>query len=149
MSDPITTLFPQGRTLKLNGEDVTIKPFKFKDFATVSKNVTKIVKDGLNLEENKNINVATFLHVLGNCNEEVSTIMCLATGKPRPWVDGLEMDDAFSLTAAIVEVNISFFTQKVLPRLGEMTSLFGGAKKSDGTESSSDSSAEGTALQIS
>ena len=43
--------------------------------------------------------------------------MVIGSKQSREWVEDLEMDEGIDVFAAILEVNASFFVQRVLPTL--------------------------------
>ena len=50
-------------------------------------------------------------------SDTVLELVALLVNKPRDWVDDLGVDELVQLFGAIVEVNLDFFTQRVLPLL--------------------------------
>jgi hypothetical protein len=128
----ITKLLPAPVKVTVGEVELEIKPFKFKDFGTVSKHLGAILKSDIKFD------LQGFITVMGDHAEAVADILRIATNRTAAWVENLSIDDAFSIAAAIVEVNMSFFVQKVLPRVTAATSHL--VKPSHGEELSNHSS---------
>jgi hypothetical protein len=47
--------------------------------------------------------------------EAVITATAVASRRPKEWVEGLALDEAIRLAAAVFEVNADFFVQRVVP----------------------------------
>ena len=123
MSD-ITTLFPGKEiTLKTN-EVIKVEPFKFGQIPLALKLTNKI---GNLLAEmyksgeltNKDKTVANIVYILSEGGEELIHLVGLGIGKNRGWFDTLESDDGIKLVIAFLEVNVDFFTQRMMPQLLE------------------------------
>jgi hypothetical protein len=145
MDKELEVLVPQSKTVTVAGEDIEIKPFKFRDFTTVSRAISNIL-EAMNGAE---FGLATFLKAMGTCGDSVTDVLTVATRKTKSWVADLDMDAAFEIAVAVLTVNVSFFTQKVLPHVSQVSTLMGGTKKSDGTELSLGLSVEDTAIPTS
>ena len=72
------------------------KQGKFEDQANVSSNLMVIIGEG---------------------GEDLIELIGLGINKPRAWFDNLQGDDGITLTIAFLEVNIDFFTKKMMPQL--------------------------------
>lgn len=46
--------------------------------------------------------------------------VCLSTGKTREWFDGLRGDDGVAVAGKVLEVNLDFFAERLLPRFLEL-----------------------------
>jgi hypothetical protein len=62
---------------------------------------------------NKTQLMAMFMHNSDAC----LAVLAALSGKPRAWVDNLEIDEALDLLLDLVEVNLDFFVKNVLPLL--------------------------------
>lgn len=78
--------------------------------------------------------------------EEIAAATAIALGKPRGWIDGLELDQMAELVGAVITVNADFFLRRVAPKvqaaaaqiraaLGPMFSSGLSAPVTDGTTS--------------
>jgi len=52
--------------------------------------------------------------------DDCLTLLQVLSGRPRDWVDALEVDDAIALFSALLEVNLDFFVRRVLPLLPQV-----------------------------
>jgi hypothetical protein len=128
------------------GEDFTIRPFKFPQYAKAIKAVTRILSI-LKLQErfadvaklataeqgeDAEVGLGDFLaglldfetiaQVCDEAPEEIIALLMIATGKDRNWFDELDADEGLELTGAVLGVNMSFFMQKILPAISSAIS---------------------------
>lgn len=66
--------------------------------------------------------------------KDVVAMVAVLVEKPEDWVQELELDSLVELLAAVLNVNIDFFTQKVLPSLLKLVEDLGKARKNLGGE---------------
>lgn len=115
MSD-LNTLMPQGKEIRIRDANLTIKPFKFGELPKVFKAVDPISKalfDGL-VGGNQ---IEAITKLVANGGDNIIDLMVIGSKQSREWVEDLEMDEGIDVFAAILEVNASFFVQRVLPTL--------------------------------
>ncbi|MEW5837168.1 MAG: DUF6631 family protein [Pseudomonadota bacterium] len=58
-----------------------------------------------------------WLDLLGRHGEAVLELLALATRRDRAWIEGLALDEAVTLAAAVFEVNADFFVRRVAPSI--------------------------------
>ena len=124
MSNELATLFP-GKEINLaTGETITIKPFTFGQLPKAIKIGQKI--GGLLAEmykqgkfEDQSKTSANLMLILSEGGEDLLGLIGLGINKPRDWFDNLQGDDGINLTIAFLEVNIDFFTKKMMPQILE------------------------------
>lgn len=133
----IEVLFP-GKTITIAGEEILITPFKLTQIPEVAKLVAKYVRGA---DSESALDVPKMIEEAG---EDVFSMMCVATGKSRQWLDDLSGADGMDLLSAIIEENADFFIRKVTP---QMTAL--GKRLTDGLKSSKSSSSTDTDSVIS
>lgn len=122
MTEEIKILFP-GKELNLStGEQLIIKPFTFgqlpKALSLASK-ISFILAEMYNegkFEDKKKIS-QNLMQVLSQGGEDLIQLIALGVDKPREWFDGLPGDDGINVMVAFLEVNIDFFTQRMMPQL--------------------------------
>lgn len=110
-------LFPIGKEVTLSDKTFRVTPFKLGELPRVFKviePITALVIEALGSRQNQLVSL-TKIMVEGGDN--VLDLIAIGSRQPRTWVDALEMDDGIELLAAVIEVNASFFVQKVLPIL--------------------------------
>lgn len=117
MTTELDKLFPAGQTLTIKETELTITPFKLGELPKVFKvidPITKLVLDAIGTTGNQMESLSKIM-VLGGDN--VLDLLAVGSRQPRAWIDQLELDEGVQLLTAILEVNASFFVQKVLPLL--------------------------------
>lgn len=118
----ISTLFPGKEVILNSGEVIKIEPFKFGQIPLALKLTNKI---GSLLGEmyksgeltNRDKTVANVVYILSEGGEELIHLVGLGIGKNRGWFDTLDSDDGVKLVIAFLEVNVDFFTKKMMPQL--------------------------------
>ena len=58
-----------------------------------------------------------WLALLARHGEAVLELLALATRRDRAWIEGLALDEAVTLAAAVFEVNADFFVRQVAPSI--------------------------------
>ena len=112
----LNVLLPQGKELKIRDANLTIKPFKFGELPKVFKAIDPISKSLFDaLGGGNQIEMITGL--VANGGDGIIDLMVIGSKQSREWVEDLEMDEGIEVFSAILEVNASFFVQKVLPTL--------------------------------
>ena len=118
-------LQPETEEIRIKGEIIEVKPFKFKHFLKITKLLAKLV-EGVDF-----LSTSGIIFALAENEDVIYQILEMATGKSRDFFDDetLEADSMFALLAMTWKVNQDFFSQKVSPSLkrvlGENHGLFG------------------------
>lgn len=122
MSEEIQTLFPGKEVILSNGEVINMKPFTFGQLPKALKIGQKLgvmladmYKQG-KFEDQSNVS-SNLMVIIGEGGEDLLELIGLGIQKPRAWFDTLQGDDGITLTIAFLEVNIDFFTKKMMPQL--------------------------------
>ena len=115
MSNELTNLFPTGKEVSIQAENLTIKPFKFGELPKVFKLVTPMAAALSTLQQNRDNPATAIAGLIANGGDSILDLMVIGSHKPREWIDNLDMDEGATLLTAILEVNADFFIQKVLP----------------------------------
>lgn len=116
----LNKLFPIGQTVNIQEAAIRITPFKLGELPRVFKVVepiTKLVLDAIGSDTNQ---MESLSKIMVQGGDNVLDLIVIGSRQPRTWVDALEMDEGVELLAAILEVNASFFVQKVLPLLNKV-----------------------------
>lgn len=119
MSNELNTLLPQGKELNIRNENLAIKPFKLGELPKVFKAIDPISKALFDSLSNGGNQVEMITGLVANGGENLIDLMAIGSKKSREWVEDLELDEGIELFGAILEVNASFFVQKVLPNLNK------------------------------
>ena len=132
----LEVLFPDGKTVTVAGEGITVKPFTFGQIPKVVGTVKKLA----GVVQGDQIDV---LDAIEKGGEDLLALAAFVVGKPRAWFDAVPTDEGVELLKAIFEVNLDFFAKRVRPLLP--TFLFPSDESSpDGEASQPDSSATAT-----
>jgi hypothetical protein len=121
MSD-LEILTPTATEIVLQGETISVKQFKFMQFSKVAKIVQKMkvklgdldVKIETDTEGNKSLDL-DYIKLVAECGDEIKDLCILVTGKDSAFIDTIEGDEGIALLTTIFEVNMDFFSQKILP----------------------------------
>lgn len=123
----IQTLFPGKEITLSTGEVINIKPFTFGQLPKALKIGQKLgvlladlYRQG-KFEDQTNVS-SNLMVIVGEGGEDLLDLIGLGIGKPRAWFDELQGNDGITLTIAFLEVNIDFFTKKMMPQLSEAMS---------------------------
>jgi hypothetical protein len=115
----INTLLPEHEsvTIKVGGQDKTydITPFHFKQFKQVSKYLglirAKASPDGdLDL-----------VSLVAEHGDAIGDIIAVAIRETPGSMDELDLVDVLKLAVAVIKVNRDFFSQRLLPIMGQLT----------------------------
>lgn len=122
MTEELKIITNQPTEVKLsNGETILIYSFRFRDFAKV----IQILANYANiLGQLESADGMTLMRLLTEDNGdgmiEAMKISCRNQQKEEFW-DELELDDAATILASVVERNISFFRERVSPQFERLT----------------------------
>lgn len=131
----LTTLVPQQTLTFQAAGEVTVKPFRFTQFPRVIEILGSFTASISSLD---NLQASDIVRMLTkNDGDEVFQLLCMATGKDRAWLDQLEADEGLELMMIVVEQNMDFFNQKVIPAITKFSTKAGAIGK-DGENSSAD-----------
>ena len=110
--NPIELVAPV-EAVEVNGEQIVIKPFTFGQLPAVAKRISAITAtiqlDEIRIEE-----------LFAEGGEDVLHIIAMACGKPRVWLDTVDMGKGIELLSAVVTLNKEQFVKKLLPALTKM-----------------------------
>ncbi len=127
----LSTLFPESKITLSTGEEIVIKPFKFGQLPQamhlakgIFGHLQGIYVGGQVIEDAELIG-----SLLSHGGEQFLQLICLSVGKPRTWFDEMDAVDGLNVAVAFLEVNVSFFVQKLAPELKlakeKLTSIIG------------------------
>jgi hypothetical protein len=124
----LQVLFPEGRSVVVDGETFTLTQFKMKHFPLVIELMKKVFDVVTRHTEAKTLQTPQALTEIALAGwSELVALVSVNTGKDIAWVGDLDYDKGLALIIALAEVNIGFFTTKVLPMLN--TGMISGAMK--------------------
>lgn len=113
VSSDVEVVLPTPSTVEVDGEEVQIAEMRVKQLTQVIKLinpfVSSIVKEGKG-----GLNVALLIM---QYPDEIVDMVAVMVGKPREWVENLTSEKLVDIVTALIEVNLSFFIQKLLPSI--------------------------------
>lgn len=117
MSDDAKVLFPGKEVTLSSGEVLHVKPFTFVEIMTSAAKLARSFAGSLK--------TASVLDIVADGGEDVLRLVQLAVKKPDKFWKDLLPDDGLALTAAVLEVNRDFFTQRLEAPLKELVGAIG------------------------
>ena len=118
-------ILPSPVTLSMGGKEVEVKRIKVKQIVQVMAAIQPfynelkelgIKRGSLNDEEVKARLLAFFM----TNGEDLFSLMAILSDQPLEFIEELDLDEAVILLTAILEVNLDFFIQKVLPSISQL-----------------------------
>ncbi|MBR7793779.1 hypothetical protein KDM87_14360 [Undibacterium sp. FT147W] len=152
-TDDLQKVIPQKNVIVINGEEIHIQQFKIGKLPLVLDAVQPMAHMLLNRDKNSPLDISSMLMLY---SDDCLKLMAVLADRPRAWIDQLDIDDAVALLTMLLEVNLDFFVQRVLPKLIEALNTTGKTIKENtlltsmlGRINSSNSSVPGTATTTS
>ena len=141
MSDDkkLDELIPPQIEITIGGETLTITPIRAGKFPTFIRAIRPVIPHLVQ-------EPIDFLAMIDEGGEHLLDAVALALGKPRTFVDALDIADLIRGARAMIEVNVDFFIHRLLPEVTAATQSLAGLR---GRISSSASSAPATATTAS
>jgi hypothetical protein len=116
--DEMGVLFQEPKTFTLNGEQVTVKPFKFGHLPQVLKLLRSVGGLFAHYQSQGKLNsMEAIIHIVGEAGDDLINALALNTGKPREFWDEIDSDEGLEVMIHFLIVNIGFFTKRVMPHL--------------------------------
>lgn len=117
-TDELEVLFEQAKTFTINGEQVTVRPFKFGHLPQVLKLLRSVGGLFAHYQSQDKLNsMEAIIHIVGEAGDDLIKALVLNTGKPREFWDEIDSDEGLEVMIHFLIVNIGFFTKRVLPHL--------------------------------
>lgn len=118
--EEMDVLFP-GKEITIKGQAVRVRPFTFGQLPKAIKLLSKVATPLIQAQQaGTNIDATTLLSLLADGGEELNELLASGTGLSTQVIEQLDLDEGIELLSVFIEVNGSFFTQKVLPKLKEV-----------------------------
>lgn len=120
--DETEVLFSHTKTFNVNGQDVTIRHFSFGQLPTVIKLLKGVGGTFAYYKSQGTINsIEAMMDIISVGGENLIEALCLNTGKSRAFFDEISPEDGVTLMLEFLQMNIGFFTKRVVPVLqGQM-----------------------------
>lgn len=118
MTDETNIIFPSTKQISIGEETLTLTPIKFGQLPKALLIVQRI--GALLIEHVKDNTIQTpvaMLEIAALGGEDLIQLVAFGVGKPREWFDTLDADTGLEILISFVEVNLDFFTKRVLPML--------------------------------
>ena len=120
-------LFPEGKTVTVAGEAVTVRKFMFTQFGGAAKRGKPILAalfgGGLLVVQDDTVALAAdwplkVIDVLADGGDAMVEFCAFATGLPVAFFDNADIAEGLELLQTIFEVNWDFIKARILPKLG-------------------------------
>ena len=114
----LEVLFETRKTFSVNGEDITIRPFSFGELPIVI-GLLKGVGSYFALHQQRGTlnTVEGMMDVISAGGENLIQALALNVGKKRDWFNTVSPEDGVKLMEEFLVMNLSFFTNRVLPAI--------------------------------
>lgn len=117
----LNVLFPF-KTITVNNEEIVIKPITFGQLPRALQLVEKMSGSFIDaFKKEGEITNETILKFVASGGEDFIKLLCLGINKDRDWFNNLNADDGIDIVIKFVEVNTTFFTQRVIPQIVGLT----------------------------
>jgi hypothetical protein len=127
MSD-LASIIPEANLIHIGGKDIEIKTMKVKQLSATVRSIQPFVSA---LGKNGLVNVDVPNIIMSHTDNVVELVQIL-TGEDKAWVEELGIDELVIVFTKLVEVNLDFFTRKVLPLLSvAMVKLTGNVREKE------------------
>lgn len=117
MSD-LSILFPT-QHLDIGGRTVSISPFKFGQLPRAMSKAKHVFGHLAELvskkEGTQSLEIGLIMSAMEVGGDDLIDLIVMCSDTDREFVERLNLDEGIKLTGAFLEVNLSFFVQKVLP----------------------------------
>lgn len=127
MSD-LNAMAPNLPTVRIGDEDVVIKNIKVGKLAAIMVALKPIAHKLPHPGQTPDKSPIDMIGLVVEYTPTVIDVVSLVLGKPKEWVEELDLDQLVDLFSKIVEVNLDFFIQKVLPSvlraMGQLSGVF-------------------------
>jgi hypothetical protein len=130
----VAALFP-AREVVIQGETISISPFKFGQLQKVSSFLAPMAAAVQKARREQLADAAgsdplawplMLPQVIAECGDFVLGLIAFVTGRPLEWVESLEADDGLTLARTIFETNADFFARRLAPMMTGLPAVPGG-----------------------
>jgi hypothetical protein len=130
MSD-LSVLIPDPVVVMVKDESITVRQMKMKQLPKIMKVVAPYYGKLKESQEKakKDKGELDLLGIVMEYFDPVADTVAILVEKDREWVDDLDIDEMVRLLEVVIEVNVDFFIQKVLPSLSRLVKELGGVMK--------------------
>jgi hypothetical protein len=117
LDESLAVLQPDKTYVKVEGEDIEVKPYTFGKLLRALKHLSKL--SGIFEGSQENIE-ANLMRGLSEHGDDVLELISLATDLPIVYFDSIDAGEGLDLAVATYKVNESFFVKNLLPKLQEL-----------------------------
>lgn len=111
-------LEPMQRNVTVSGESLVITPVTIGQYPAFARAVRPLVPAFAGKGDEIDV-----LELLAEQGDQVLDVVCVAIGREREWVGKMQPDAFIEVAQAVIEVNLNFFVQRLLPRIEAATDL--------------------------
>ncbi|NDP58003.1 MAG: hypothetical protein GZ090_01410 [Oxalobacteraceae bacterium] len=110
----ISAVIPEYQSIFIAGQEVIIRQIRIGQLPAVLRAVQPLSHMLIQADA---LDIKSMLMLYA---DDCLTLLQVLAGRPREWVDALEVDDAITLFSALLEANLDFFARRVLPLLPQV-----------------------------
>lgn len=115
----LNALLPDSLKLKIAGETVVLKPLQVKNLKKVLEIMKPMASYFPSIGATPEKEPIDFMGLVINHTDTVVQLIALFVDKSEEWVGDLNIAELIDILSAIVEMNLDFFTQRVLPSVSQ------------------------------
>lgn len=121
--DEVDVLFAPQRVWEINGETIEVKEFTFGQLPKAIK-LLKTVGHlfAIHSQQGTISSPEAIMQIVSEGGDDVIELLAFNVGKKREWFDTVPADTGIELLLHFLIINISFFTNRVLPAIPTMAS---------------------------
>lgn len=120
--EDLNEIQPEPHILTISTEEITVSPLKFGQFGAFARTIKPVIGSINELLETDTSDTHFAMQIaelLANHSEDVLKAVAIAIDKPESWVSDLDMAQAIELVQAVIEVNMDFFGQRLVPHFNQ------------------------------
>jgi hypothetical protein len=123
MSNDLQVMAPEPILVSVSGEVIEIKQIRVGQISKAMRIAhpfyenLKAAKDAAKKSDDPGVYGFDIYTLVMENTDAIIDMVALLCGKDRGWVEDLSLDDLIAVFSAIVEVNLDFFIQRLLPLL--------------------------------
>ena len=116
-------MIPTPVVVHVGGKEVIIQVIKVRQLPSVMKTIRPFIGS---MSKGQELNVPALLM---DHSDSILPLVSILTGETEDWVGDLNMEELVVLFSSLVEVNLDFFTLRVLPTLAAAMGRMSGGPK--------------------
>lgn len=116
--DELEVMFPSTVDFEVKGEIITVREFKFGELPLITKLLKRAAPMFINAKAAGETDVpGIILAIIAECGDDLIELLAANIKKPRAFIEDLDNDVGLNMMLRMIEVNVNFFTTRVVPNL--------------------------------